>query len=184
MANKERPQRGFVGRILRPWSNPTIIPRGSSGLSLKEEWSALRQNLSDDQLHCPNDGQPLKLIDVFDTDADGNVSPTAKAHRALGCDCGYHLPIEPIIAQARTEIGNIRSAEKQFMTFGILLVVVFGGISYLNGSLVTLLGGLVLGLALIVRSLFFRYRRWQVEHDRLFESTPPIFDWLRHEWHQ
>lgn len=184
MGNKERSQRGFVGRILRPWSNSTIIPRGTSSLGLKEEWSALRHNLTDDQLHCPHDGNALKLLDVFETDVEGNIPASAKAHRALGCDCGYHLPIEPIIAQARTEIGNIRSAENQFMAYGILLVVLFGAISYLNGSLVTLLGGLVIGLSLIVRSLFFRYRRWQVENDRLFENTPPIRDWLRHEWKQ
>lgn len=184
MAKAPKTERGFVGRILRPWSNSTIIPRGTSGLSIREEWSALQQNLSDEQLHCPNDGQPLKLIDVFETDASGNIPANADTHRALGCDCGYHLPIEPIMAQARTELGNIKSAEKQFMLFGLALVVVFGVISYFNGSLVTLLGGLVLGLALIIRSMFFRYRRWQVEEGRMFESVPPIRDWLRHEWKQ
>lgn len=184
MAKKDRSERSFVGRILRPWSNTTIIPRGASGLSLKEEWSALRQNLTNDQLHCPQDGKPLKLIDVFDTNADGTIPPNAVAHRALGCDCGYHLPIQPVIDQARSELNNIKSAEKQFMIFGILLVLVFGIIAYFNGSLVTLLGGLVLGLSLIIRSIFFRYRRWQIEHNRMFETVAPIRDWLRHEWNQ
>lgn len=181
MARKER---GFVGRILRPWSNPTIVPRGASGMTLREEWRALRSNLTEAQLHCPNDGLALKLIDVFETDEHGEIAANATAKRALGCDCGYHLPIEPIIATARDELHAIRSAERQFIWFGFGLIAVFGGISYLNGSLVTLLGGLILGMALIIRSIFFRYRRWQIENNRLFESRPPIRDWLRSEWNQ
>lgn len=181
MAESEK--KGFTRRFLIP-RRPKIRHRG---MSVREELQALKKGLGDKSLICPNDGSKLKLIDVFDAESDQSrllpVGADTPVTRALGCDCGYHLPVEPIIERARTHLAQIKSAERQFILVGAAVVVIFGVISYWNGTLVTLLGGLVFGLFLILRGVAFRYRYWLVSEGRLFETgIDPLREWLGQEW--
>ena len=176
--------RGFARRYLVP-RRPKIRRHG---LTVHDELHALRNGLGDQGLICPNDGRKLKLIDVFEPDSDAvgatlPVSNTAPVTRALGCDCGFHLPVEPIIAQAREQLGQLKKAERNFVISGVGIVLLAGAITIWSGILRTLLVGMIFGLFLILRGLAFRYRYWLVSEGRLFETgSGPLGDWLCYEW--
>lgn len=172
MADQKK-KRGFVGRLFRPWEN--ITPQRDDGLRVSDELRALRVGLSEKEQLCPVDGKQLELITIID-EREGT------SQRALACDCGWQMPVDDVIQNVQKELIGVKNAERQFMTYGLLMVIVFGGISLLNGSLITFLGGAILGLALIIRSIFFRYRGWQMQNERMFEEKAPIMDWLRNEW--
>ena len=181
---EEGQKRSFARRFLVP-RRPKLRHHG---LTIGDELRALRRGLGEQGLICPNDGRRLKLIDVFEqeTDETGSALPVSDATpvtRALGCDCGYHLPVEPIIAEAREQLGRLKAAEHGFVFAGVGIAMLAGAITIWNGVPFTLLLGLVFGLFLILRGLAFRYRHWLVSEGRLFETGGvPLGDWLRHEW--
>lgn len=183
--NQPKKRFGRIKKFARLGIRIPSLDKDTKGLSVRGEWAELRKNLQPDQMLCPDCNIPLKLHDVFQsdgTDETGMKLIDGPVTRALSCECGYILPIEPIIQDAKAELKNIKSAEKQFMGYGLLIIFLFVGISYLNGSMATLLGGLIFGLVCIIRGVIFRYKYWQISHNRLFEDNAPIADWLRHEW--
>lgn len=119
----------------------------------------------------------LAILDIIPED-----DPT-KVVTSLACDvCGGSEPIEHLIDEAAGQIDQLRSGERTFFISGLLLFLVFAVLAFLNGSFVTLFGGAVFGILLIMRGFVFRYKAWQITNRKMFQSTPPIREWLADEF--
>ena len=180
----EREQnRSSTSRVLRaifvpvsPWRSPV---RSASTSGLPNEIGALRRGISA-RRNCPKCNGTLSVGDVVAQDADGQ--PQDGSYRAFMCQgCGWHESVADALAEAKHSLDGFKSAAFQLLIFGIGIFGTFGVISIFNGSIFTFLGGAVIGFSLLCFSLFYRYRHWQVVHERLFESHPPIKDWLKDE---
>jgi hypothetical protein len=168
----------------RRWLRPRLPTVQRNTLGVFDEMRALRENLDSNDLICPNDDLPLQLTTLIDNDgADKGDDQLTISTRVLACNtCGYHKPVGPIIEAARSQLTIIKKAERQFMLYGLIVSVVFAVIAYLNGNAITFFGGLLFGLALIIRYFFLIYRHWQIDKGRMYEDRPPFVDWLRYEW--
>lgn len=119
----------------------------------------------------------------------GTLVPSTTSLGARSCDaCGASFPLEvlrqTIVADdetiARVAAGSRREALIAFVAAdGIAVGSAIWAI--VAGGLPTLIGGTALALLLLAFAATARYRAWQVEHRRLFETRPPIGEWLRAE---
>lgn len=138
-----------------------------------------KQTFSRSGALCPNEGcdGTLQILDII-PDEDPSAVVTS-----LACEtCGGSEPIEHLIDEAASQIDQLRSGERTFFVSGLMLFVIFAGLAFMNGSFVTLFGGAVFGVLLIMRGFVFRYKAWQITNRKMFETTPPIREWLADEF--
>ena len=160
------------------------MPRFRRGaLRLNDEYANLRQAISGVRHVCPRDHTPMDLLDVFPTDESGEVPAGAEPVRSLVCpECGYTIRISDMIDQLRVDAQPLKKAENTHLIFGIAIIVLFGIIFALNGSILTIIGALIFAVMLFLKALFYRYRHWQLSTGRLFEANAPVKAWLQEEW--
>lgn len=129
---------------------------------------------------CPMEGcdGQLQILDVIDgEDGDSQVV------RSLVCPkCSTSQAIDHLIDKAANQIDSLRSGERIFFVSGLILFTFFTVLSFLNGSFMTMFGGAVFALLLIMRGFVFRYKAWQITNRRLFDDEPPWRAWLAEEW--
>ncbi len=176
MSNDEAPKKRGSFRPKMPQ-----FRRGA--LRLNDEFANLRQAVSGIRHVCPRDGTPMELQDVFPTDESGEVPSGAEPVRSLVCpECGYTVRISDMIDQLRADAQPLKRAENTHLMFGLAIIVLFGLIFALNGSILTIIGALIFSVMLFLKALFYRYRHWQLSTGRLFEDNAPVRSWLREEW--
>jgi len=156
-------------RIFMP-GNPIAL-RPEVGTSTKWVISAIKRG----NKSCPACGEGKLQIET--------VIEGPESERILVCDsCEASSPVDDQVQQVVGQINEIREAERKMMIFALIIIVGFGLLAYFNQNLSTFLVALFLGLALMIRSIGYRYRAWQIVNMRLFEERPPVMDWLRDEW--
>lgn len=184
MADDEKDARSEKKKGGRVWNALPRRPRlfKKSPLSAREEANKFSRGLRDVHHNCPHDGAAMQLMEVYPTTKSGDVEQGAEPYRALVCpECSFTVPVSVLIDRLRRDAQPLKNAEKQFTIFAFVIVALAAAISMVNGNLLTFLGALVLALTLLVKALFYRYRYWQAERGRLFESESPFRDWLREE---
>lgn len=102
--------------------------------------------------------------------------------------CGEVFPLEvlrrTIVVDEETATRLAASARREALICFVTadLVAVGSAIWAVTvGGWPTLIGGTALCAGLLAFAASTRYRAWQVENRRLFESRPPFLDWLRAE---
>lgn len=169
------------GRFRRALPNMPRIRRGE--LRVTEEYKKLRQGMAETRHLCPHDGDAMDLVDVYQTDATGEIPIGSEQVRALVCPtCSYTVPAQELAELFRKDAAPLKRAEKQFMLFAFGILVLFGIITYLNQNILTLLGALVFSLTLLLNALFYRYRHWQAVEGKMFLAQSPVKEWIAHEW--
>lgn len=157
------------------------LPRVSGlGDTTKSSATWAREAFSRSGSRCPIEGcgGSLTILDIIESD-DVDAQPV----RSLVCQtCNTSQPIDQLIDRAAAQIDDIRSGERIFFISGMALFIVFTVMAFLNGSLLTLFGGAVFALLLIMRGFVFRYKAWQATNRKMFEDNPPIMEWLREEF--
>lgn len=159
-----------------------------SPLRVDEEFNRLRAAIEGARRTCPNDGSLLRIEDVYDTadyvqTEDGETLPVAlHPQRSLVCPaCAYTVSIDKIINEAQSDAAYLKRASDQLAMMAFAVCVGFGALGFLAGNMFTLIGGLLFGTTLFVRALSLRYRHWQAINRRMFETSPPISEWIRSE---
>ncbi|KPN62912.1 hypothetical protein SAMN04488527_1647 [Aliiroseovarius crassostreae] len=157
------------------------LPRVSGlGDTTKSSATWAREAFSRSGSRCPIEGcgGTLTILDVIDGE-EGD----AQAVRSLVCQkCNTSQPIDHLIDRAAAQIDGLRSGERIFFISGMALFIVFTVMAFLNGSFLTLFGGAVFALLLIMRGFVFRYKAWQATNRKMFEDRPPVLEWLREEF--
>lgn len=122
----------------------------------------------------------LEILDLVDDNQDAEE---AKIVKSLACQtCGNSQPVEDLINHAATQIDALRSGERTFFLSGIAMFCVFAFLSFTSGNFLTFFGGAVFALLLMMRGFVFRYKAWQATNAKLFETKPPIAEFLRDEF--
>ena len=161
------------------------MPRIHRGeMRASEEFQKLRDGMASTRHACPDDGAGMELLDVYPTGPDGEVQAETKPFRALVCpECKYTVPVSVLREQLSKEAEPLKQAERQFVLFGMGILILFGAITVMTGNLLTLLGALLFSLTLFLKALFYRYRHWQaLDGTRLFQERPMVSTWLRDEF--
>lgn len=161
--------------IFRP-RLPRVSGLGDTAAS-SASWA--KQTFSRSGATCPNEGcdGTLQILDII---PEGDKTAVVTS---LACEtCGRSEPVEHLIDQAAGQIDQLRSGERTFFISGLLLFLIFAGLAFMNGSFVTLFGGGVFGVLLIMRGFVFRYKAWQITNRKMFQSTPPFREWLADEF--
>lgn len=170
----KRPTRGLF-RLQSP-----RVRRGD--MRVDEELSKLRQSLSETHHLCPYDGDAMVLDDVFETLPDGSIPDGAEPQRALVCPtCSYSIPIKDIKKKLKEDADALLKTSNQFVVFAVTTFVMLTAISFLNGNLLTFLGGAIMALILFLSAMFYRYRHWQADSGNVFMDKPPVTQWIREE---
>lgn len=83
------------GRFRRALPNMPRIRRGD--LKATEEFQKLRRGMAETRHLCPNDASPMELIDVYPTNAAGEIPEGSEQIRALVCPtCSYTVPAKEL----------------------------------------------------------------------------------------
>ena len=162
--------------IFRP-RLPRVSGVGDTAAS-SARWA--KQTFARSGAKCPTEGceGSLEVLDIVDEESANYTATTS-----LACElCGEHEPIEHLIDQAVEKIDEIRSGERIFFVSGLLIFTAFAFISFLNGNFLTLFGGAVFSIILIMRGFLFRYKAWQITNRKLFSAAPPVREWLADEF--
>lgn len=129
---------------------------------------------------CPEDGTAMELRDVYREDDQGRrIGPP---YRAFVCPtCPVLLPLDRIAEKAREELPRLERTERLHV-LGAVAVAVAGGLYAMrHASPLTAIAALLLALPLLGIALTTRFRRWQIERDRLFSETNRVWEWLADE---
>lgn len=174
MSDTEQPKKKKRGRIRRalpsmPWQRQNT----GIGSSISFARAALRRK----RASCPScETGHLTVRDAIEQD-DGSTSTPL-----LVCDnCGYTQNISFELDDVAGKIADLRLGERRFLmaslgafAFGLIYLLV-------AGNLFTMIGATFISILLFVNALVFRYRVWQLTFHRLYETKPPIIEWLRYE---
>lgn len=178
MADDDKTKR----RRLRRWFIPALPSiQTNQGLGVREQGRHFTEALQSQTRTCPFDGSELNLTTVFAQNRDGEL--IGNGERAFVCpQCEFTVPVTALIADIRQGLDMLKKAERDYFVFAIGMIVVFGVLSLTTGYLMTLIGGLIFALVLLVISMTYRYRHWQAVNMRLFEIRPPVMDWIKDDF--
>lgn len=145
-----------------------------AGSSFSFALSALKRRSST----CPECEAPrsLTLLEAVNS-AGGDVT------YVLGCQhCDYLENVEMKLEAVTKKIDDLRIGERRFL-IGAACAAGFGFLYYfMTGYLFTLIGAMLIATMILTNAILFRYRVWQLVHQRLYEDKAPLADWLRHEF--
>ena len=143
-----------------------------SGLSF---FSRVQSQLEDNSaLLCPECGQGMVLLPN-----DGN----ARQNPAFECSACGHIEVVTIRAEDADRTAHVleqQSNQTFYIGFGIAIIAAL--IAVFNGSIFTFIGGVLIGTIVLMQSAAFRYRAWQYQNRRLYESRPPFAEWVREQF--
>ena len=170
----DKPKRSILRRLLVP-SIPSIRP--NEGLGVREQGRHFTEGLQATSRTCPNDGSVMTLTTLFQQDEDGTLT---NGERAFVCPtCEATIPVSLIVADIRQNLDLYQKAERDYFLFALAMIAVFGILWLTTGYLMTLIGGLLFAFLLLLIAMTYRYRYWQAVHNRMFEKTAPIRDWIK-----
>ncbi|MBZ6078906.1 hypothetical protein [Microvirga puerhi] len=93
--------------------------------------------------------------------------------------CGFEVDVGPVIEAASRQVASLEKSARQLQVVAICLTALAVALAISLGNLLTLIGGGVLALMIMIQSLLYQYRAWQASHGRLFETQAPILEFLR-----
>lgn len=103
--------------------------------------------------------------------------------RACSSRCGFSIGLDELKALMPRE-GLAELAQDQLVMSERLF---YGGVAFVvlcslwaawSGNWLTLFGGVLVGIPIFALSLKARYRAWQIDNERLFETRPPFGNFI------
>lgn len=184
--DEQRASRGGLGGFFFPWRrvkglDPRSLVRsriGSQkdiGSSYGFALSALKMRKSSGCPKCGND-QGVSLLEAFTGD-------TGSTTYVLGCkSCDYVENVEMSLEAVSKTIDSLRVGERRFL-IAAAFAATFGFVYYfVTGYLFTLIGSMLIAALILLNAMTFRYRVWQLVHNRVYQTKAPLGAWLRHEF--
>lgn len=185
----ERPRksrRAAVAGVLFPWRKlKSLDPRkrikkhklswDEAGTSFSFAISALKKRRSS---ACPSCQTPngVSLLETVNHES-GNTT------YVLGCgNCDYIENIEMKLEAVTGIIDNLRIGERRFLVAAACAAALGFLYYFVTGYLFTLIGAMLIAAMTLTNAIIFRYRVWQLVHQRLYEAKAPLSDWLRYEF--
>lgn len=157
-----------LGYLFRPKG---IYKSSSTTAGSSIRW--IREGLRQSGAGC-NEPDCEGLVEIIDDQYD---------RKSLICNtCGKSEDVEAKVRELSGRVHLVRSEERKLVICGFAVIAIVVIITLFNENLMTLLGGLLLSLVVFLRAFAQRYRAWQYLTGRVYESRPPIKDWLRAEF--
>lgn len=184
--DEQKASRGALGGFFLPWRqvkglNPRSVVRSriggqkDIGSSYGFALSAMKKRKSGTCPMCGSD-HSVSLLEAI-------VGETGGTTYVLGCkNCDYVENVEMTLEAVSKTIDSLRVGERRFL-IAALLAVAFGFAYYfLTGYLFTLIGAMLIAALILLNAMTFRYRVWQLVHNRVYQTKAPLGAWLRHEF--
>ena len=178
-------RRAAIAGVLFPWRKlKDLDPRrripkermswNDAGSSFSFALSALKKRRSST---CPACQTPRSVSLLEAVNHEGGDTTYV-----LGCNnCDYIENIEMKLEAVTATIDSLRIGERRFL-IAAACAAGFGFLYYfMTGYLFTLIGAMLIAAMILTNAIIFRYRVWQIVHQRLYEAKAPLGDWLRHE---